>query len=100
MSESGRLQADPLFQGLTRPTMIAGVSYLFFVFNGIVNLITFIQTSSFFALLVVFPVTHLIAFLICMKEPRMMELIILRCSKGMKCVNRAYHKHTNSYDLF
>ncbi len=100
MSDSGRLQADPLFLALARPTMIAGVSYLFFVFNGLLNIIAFIQTSSFVVLMVIFPFIHLMAFLVCLKEPRMMELVILRCSKGMRCVNRAYHNHTNSYDLF
>jgi len=34
MSKSSRLQTDMLFQALTRPTMIAGVSYMYFCING------------------------------------------------------------------
>ena len=97
---SGRLQVDPLFQGLTRPTMVGGVSYMFFIFNAMVCLLTFINTKNFFYLLVVFPFLHAIAFLICRKEPRALELVMLRMSKGMRCVNRRYHGGTNSYDLF
>ena len=97
---SGRLQVDPLFQGLARPTMVGGVSYMFFVLNAMICLLTFINTANFVYLLVVGPVLHGVAMLICRREPRMLELIMLRCSKGMRCINRKYHGHTNSYDLF
>lgn len=100
MSGSGRLQADPLFQGLARPPMIMGVSYMYFVFNAIICLVAFIQTGNFIVLFFVAPVTHGIGFLICLKEPRQMELLILRASKGTKCTNRMYHGFTNSYDIF
>ncbi len=100
MAESGRLQADPLFQGLARPPMILGVSYMFFVLNAIMCLIAFIQTNNFIALLVVAPVVHGVGYLLCLKEPRAIELLILRTSTGTKCMNRAYHGHTNSYDIF
>jgi type IV secretion system protein VirB3 len=97
---AGRLQVDPLFQGLARPTMVGGVSYMFFVVNATICLLCFINTSSFFYLLVLGPILHFLAMLICRREPRMMELIVLRCSKGMRCINRKYHGYTNSYDLF
>ena len=100
MSESGRLQVDPLFQGLARPTMIMGVSYMYFVLNAGINMISFINTSSFLVLFVVFPVVHAIGFLICMKEPRAVELMVLKASHGLKCVNRKFHGNTNSYDMF
>lgn len=100
MAGSGRLQADPLFQGLARPPMIAGVSYMYFVFNAAVCLIAFIQTSNFIVLFFVAPVLHGIGFLMCLKEPRQMELLILKASKGTKCTNRSYHGFTNSYDVF
>lgn len=100
MSGSGRLQADPLFQGLARPPMIMGVSYMFFVLNAVVCLITFINTNNFIALFVVAPVFHGIGYLMCLKEPRQIELILLRAAKGTRCLNRAYHGFTNSYDIF
>lgn len=100
MSESGRLQADPLFQGLTRPPMILGVSYMFFVLNALICLVAFINTSNFIVLFFVAPVIHLIGYLFCMKEPRAIELLILRSTKGTKCLNRPFHGYTNSYDTF
>jgi type IV secretion system protein VirB3 len=100
MAGNGRLQADPLFQGLARPAMIAGVSFMYFILNGSLCLILFIQTSSFLVLLFMGPLIHLVGYFICMKEPRAIELLMLRAGKGMKCVNRTFHGHTNSYDAF
>jgi type IV secretion system protein VirB3 len=100
MSGAGRLQSDPLFQGLTRPTMIMGVSYMYFVINAIVCMITFINTQDFKILLMVAPLTHLLGFLICLKEPRAIELFLIKMQKGYKCVNRGYHGFTNSYDPY
>lgn len=95
-----RLQADPLFQGLARPPMAMGVSYMYFVFNASVSMLTFIWTGNFLVLMVIAPLIHGIGFLICMNEPRAIELMLLRMSKGMRCVNRHFHEHTNSYDIF
>lgn len=100
MAGSGRLQVDPLFQGLARPPMIMGVSYMFFVLNAVICLIGFIQTGNFIVLLFIAPIIHGIGFLICLKEPRQLELMILRANKGTKCLNRIYHGFTNSYDTF
>ena len=97
---SGRLHSDPLFQGLTRPPMILGVSYMFFVLNALVSMICFINLQSFYILLFVAPAVHMIGFLICLKEPRAIELIIVKMSKAYRCVNRGYHGYTNSYDPF
>lgn len=97
---AGRLQSDPLFQGLTRPTMILGVSYMYFVINAIVCMITFINTQDFKVLLMLAPTVHLIGYLICLKEPRAIELFVIKMSKGYKCVNRGYHGFTNSYDPY
>jgi type IV secretion system protein VirB3 len=102
MAGTGRLQADPLFQGLARPTMILGVSYTYFVLNAMVTMITFINTKNFLMLLVVAPIIHGIGYLVCMKEPRAIELLLLRGKEGYKSWNNmlGYHSNTNSYDLF
>jgi type IV secretion system protein VirB3 len=100
MSGSGRLQSDPLFQGLTRPTMILGVSYMYFVINAVISMITFINMQSFMVLLIVAPTVHLIGYLICLKEPRAIELFVIKMAKGYKCINRGYHGYTNSYDPY
>ena len=43
--------ADPLFRALARPQMVAGVTYPFFVLNGIVAAELFLIFKSLFALL-------------------------------------------------
>lgn len=98
MSGSGRLQSDPLFQGLTRPTMIAGVSFMYFVINALINIVGFINTQNFLFLMVSAPIIHLIGYVICLREPRAVEMLILRLSKGSKCLNRTFHGQRNSYD--
>jgi type IV secretion system protein VirB3 len=97
---AGRLQSDPLFQGLTRPTMIMGVSYMYFVLNAAVCMILFINLQSFKILLMVAPTIHFIGYIICVKEPRAIELLIVKASKGYKCLNRGFHGYTNSYDPY
>ena len=97
---AGRLQSDPLFQGLTRPTMIMGVSYMYFVINAVISLICFINLQSFKILFFVAPGVHLIGYLICLKEPRAIELFLVKMLKGYKCVNRGFHGYTNSYDPY
>ena len=102
MAGSGRLHADPLFQGLTRPAMIMGVSYEFEVVNLMFSWIGCINTKDFIVLLVMLPVMHGIAYLICMREPRMIRLLMLRGARGYKSWNNmlGYHFNTNSYDVF
>lgn len=100
MSGSGRLQSDPLFQGLTRPTMILGVSYMFFTINAAISLITFINLQNFIVLILVAPTVHMIGYMICMKEPRAIEMFIVKMNKGYKCINRGHHGQTNSYDPY
>lgn len=97
---SGRLQSDPLFQGLTRPAMILGVSYMYFVLNALICMICFINTQDFMILFIVAPGIHLIGYIVCLKEPRALELLLIKLAKGYKCVNRGYHGYTNSYDPY
>ena len=90
----------PLFLGLARPAMIMGVNYLFVVLNFAVSMIAFINTTSFLVLLVMLPGVHIIAYIICLKEVRALELLILKVRWGIRCMNRRYHGHTNSYDIY
>ncbi len=97
---SGQLGTDPLFLGLTRPSMLFGVSYTFAALNGIISLLLFVITSKFIYLLVILPGLHMIGWFICLKEPRAIELFIAKWSKCNVCRNRTYHSGTNSYDVY
>lgn len=104
MAETGHLQADPLFQGLTRPAMILGVSYMYFVINAVINMVIFINTSNPLYLFVVGPGVHGIGYLICLREPRAIELLMVKTSKCWKLAPiskvRRFHGFTNSYDVY
>jgi len=100
MADTGRLEADALFLGLTRPAMVFGVTYLWFMVNAMISLIYFINTSDFIRLIPAALIVHLIGYLICMKEPRYMEILVTKTSKCMKCRNTLFHGGTHSYDVY
>lgn len=67
---------DPLFQGMTRPTMLLGVTYEAFVFNFLFSTIVFLGSGNLLSGLVAVPI-HLVCFLICLREPRFFGLVKL-----------------------
>jgi len=99
MSE-GKIGVDPLFLGLTRPPMLFGVTYNFAAINGLVSLLIFIITTKFVYLLVMMPSIHAACYFLCLKEPRALDLFIMKYSKFNICRNRLYYLGTNSYDVY
>ena len=72
-----RLSSDPIFSALTRPQMVAGVTYGYAVFNLIVTLEIFLITRSFWAFAVAGGL-HAVGYLGCLSEPRFFDLWIAR----------------------
>ena len=89
---------DPLFLGLTRPPMIFGVTYPFAVLNGFSCMAAYIVTTDF-KWFIAMPFFHGIAYLICLKEPLAIELMMVKGSKCTKCRNKGFHG-ANSYDVY
>ncbi|MES1202252.1 MAG: type IV secretion system protein VirB3 [Pseudomonadota bacterium] len=89
------LQRDLVFGALTRPQMFAGVSYSFFVLNLVVTTEIFLITKSFWAILAAL-VIHGIGYAICLREPRFLDLFILRASRCPRVPNYNFWK-CNSY---
>lgn len=96
----GKIGSDSLFLGLTRPSMIFGVTYVFAGMNALASLMLFVMTTNFIYLLVMLPTLHGIAYLICLKEPLALEMIIMKTSNFMKCRNKSFYEGTNSYDVY
>ena len=92
------MSTDPLFLGLTRPAMVWGVPQPFFVINGMVSMIAFLMTNSFYPLLVGAPFVHGLGYLVCLKEVRTFDLWLTR-ARFLRCLNRRYWG-ANSYDPF
>lgn len=97
---NGKIEADPLFLGLTRPSMILGVTYIYAALNAMGSVMAFIITSNFIYLLVLLPGLHGIAYFICLKEPLMLELLLMKTSNFNMCPNRTFHGGANSYDVY
>ena len=90
-----KVEMDPLFLGMTRPPMFMGVTYTFFVINGMVTTIAFLALNNLFAFLIGLPV-HLIGFLLCLKDPRIFDIWRVRLFKTPMTRNRSFWS-ANSY---
>lgn len=80
------LKRDPVFVALTRPQMFAGVTYSYFVFNGILAAELFLIFKSFWTIAVALLV-HLAGMLACLREPRIFDLWIARVSRCPRVPN-------------
>lgn len=89
------LNSDPMFAALTRPQMVAGVTYSYAVFNLIVTLEAFLLTKSFWSLLIA-PVVHAVGYVACLREPRFFDIWIVRASRCPRVRNYAFWR-ANSY---
>ncbi len=80
------LARDPVFTALTRPQMFAGVTYSYFVMNGIVTAELFLIFKSLWALGFAL-VAHAIGYIACVKEPRIFDLWLTRVSRNPRVRN-------------
>jgi len=92
------LRTNSLFIGLTRPPMLFGVSYLYFIVNVMVCMMAYVSTTEFKYMLIMVPV-HGLGYYLCSKEPLFLEMFKVRGEKCSRCKNRLYHG-ANSYDQF
>lgn len=89
------LKSDPLFVALTRPQMFAGVTYTFFVLNGIVTTELFLVFRTIWVLVIALLI-HLGGALACLHEPRFFDLWLVRVSRCPRVRNHRYWQ-CNSY---
>lgn len=90
-----RIRQDTLFAALTRPQMFAGVTYTFFVINGIIAVELFLIFRSWEVLLVAV-LFHFAGMLACLHEPRIFDLWISRVRNCPRVKNHALWQ-CNSY---
>jgi type IV secretion system protein VirB3 len=92
---SSEPSCDPLFLGLTRPTMILGVSLNFFVLNLLVSTTLFLMQNSIksYLMSVVF---HGIGYLMSSKDARFIEVFLMKMQRFNLCPNKSYYG-SNSY---
>lgn len=89
------LKSDPLFVALTRPQMFAGVTYTFFVLNGIATTELFLIFKTVWVLAAAILI-HAGGALACLREPRFFDLWLVRVSRCPRIRNHRYWQ-CNSY---
>jgi type IV secretion system protein VirB3 len=89
------LARNVVFRALTQPQMFAGVTFNFFIINGVITAELFLITKSFWALLAAFGL-HGFAYVMCLREPRFFDLWIARASKCTRIKNYHFWR-CNSY---
>ena len=86
---------DPLFVALTRPQMFAGVTYSYFVINGVFATELFLIFHAFWVLIAAAAI-HLVGILACLREPRFFDLWLIRVQRCPRVRNHAIWR-CNSY---
>jgi type IV secretion system protein VirB3 len=89
------LRRDRLFVALTRPQMFAGVTYGWFIVNLVVAAELFLLFKSIWVLVPAL-LLHGIGVLVCLREPRIVELWTTRASTCGRVRNHALWR-CNSY---
>lgn len=70
------LIADPLFVGITRPSMKWGVTFPALVTNMVLTLEVFLLTKNLLVLLLAVPI-HGVSMLLCARDARFFDLFLL-----------------------
>ena len=89
------LQRTTVFLALTRPQMFAGVTYTWFIANGILAAELFMIFKSFWVIAIAL-VMHLVGAILSLREPRFLDLWIVRVSRCPRVRNHALWQ-CNSY---
>jgi len=85
----------PVFKALTQPQMFAGVTYSFFILNGIITTEAFLISRSFWAFGVALAV-HVAGYLACLREPRVFDIWMTKVQRCPRIRNWRYWR-CNSY---
>ena len=89
------LTRDPMFVALTRPQMFAGVTYTYFVINGVLSTEAFLIFKSAWVLLLAL-VIHAVGVVACLREPRIFDLWLVRVQRCARVRNYRFWQ-CNSY---
>ena len=80
------LVRHPVHRALTRPQMFAGVTFNYFIINGVVTTEVFLITGSFWALFAALAM-HSVGYFACLREPRIFDLWMTKVSKCPRVKN-------------
>jgi len=84
---TAQLKRDTVFIALTRPQMLAGVTYSLFIANLVIAAEFFLIFKSLWSVLLA-GILHMVGVLLCLREPRFLDLWIARvryCPRVKNC---------------
>lgn len=81
-----QLDRDALFVALTRPQMFAGVTYSYFVVNGIITTELFLVFKALWVLAAALAI-HAIGYIACLREPRFLDIWLVKASRCQRIPN-------------
>ncbi len=89
------IKQDRVFVALTRPQMFAGVTYSYFIVNGVAATELFLIFHSAWVLLVAL-IVHGVGVVLSVREPRIFDLLLTRARTCPRVRNHAIWR-CNSY---
>lgn len=98
-TKTGYVTVDQLFGGLTRPPTVFGVTYTYVMFNMMISMLYFVMRSDFKVVIIALGI-HGIAYVICKREPLLIELFVNKQANFSKCKNKSHFNYKNSYDFY
>lgn len=89
--ETERIEQDPLVVGVTRPLMMFGVTYSYFVIEGMAATVLFLMGNNLLYLLIVLPL-HLLGVVLCKWDPRFFDIAFRVAQRARPVHNRLLYR--------
>ena len=86
-----RAARDPLVVGMTRPMLLLGVTYSYFVVEGVGATVLFLMGNNLLYLLTVLPL-HIAGVLLCKWDPRFFDILFRVATQAGPVRNRPLYR--------
>jgi type IV secretion system protein VirB3 len=89
--EAARVERDALVVGMTRPLLLWGVTYSYFVIEGMAATVLFLMGDNLLYLLVIAPL-HLLGALLCKWDARFFDILFKAAQHARPVRNRPLYR--------
>jgi type IV secretion system protein VirB3 len=89
--DAERTERDPLVVGMTRPLLLLGVTYSYFVIEGVGTTVLFLMGNQLGYLLAIIPL-HLAGLALCRWDPRFFDVLFRVAQRAQPVPNRRHHR--------
>jgi type IV secretion system protein VirB3 len=84
-------ERDALVVGMTRPLMLFGVTYSYFVIEGMAATVLFLMVNSLLYLLVIVPL-HVLGVVLCKWDARFFDILFRAAQRARPVRNRSLYR--------